>query len=236
MMQTGKKVSVIGSLDGVLPALVKEGWFAERSEESRRQLASIAVIRDYDHDEPLYLAGDPPNGVFGLVSGSLNLSIPRPDGEDFVFHRAKSGFWVGDLALFAGATRLISVRAAEPSRLIHLPADRIRQLADLYPTLHQDFYRLTYENFRFAIRVIGELTVPATDHKVALRLLLDSEVAKDDGGWITVSQSELAERIGVSLPTVQRTVRRLVESGLVEVGYRRIRVIDSKGLLAVCDT
>jgi CRP-like cAMP-binding protein len=194
------------------------------------------VVRDFQEDEPLYLEGDTPNGVFGLVSGSLNLSIPRSDGEDFVFHRAQVGFWVGDLALFADATRLVSIRAAEPSRLVHLPAERILQLVDRHPGLHRDFYRLTYENFRFAIRVIGELTVPSSDHKVALRLLLDNESAKSNNGWITMSQSELAERIGVSLPTIQRTLRRLVDANLIEVGYRRIRVVDSKGLLAICDT
>src|SRR5206468_1325932 len=91
-----------------LRALAKQGWFSQRSLHTRARLSSIAKLRTFAKDELVYLAGDPPSGVFGLVTGSLNISYPRADGEDYNVHRAGSGFWIGDVALFAKGGRLVS--------------------------------------------------------------------------------------------------------------------------------
>ena len=62
--------------------------------------------------------GEVPNGIFGLVRGSINIAFPRNDGEDYIAHHAGSGFWVGDLALFAKGLRLVSIHAAEPTTMV----------------------------------------------------------------------------------------------------------------------
>ena len=54
-----------------LRALAKQGWFSQRSLHTRAILSSIAKLRTFAKDELVYLAGDPPSGVFGLVTGSL---------------------------------------------------------------------------------------------------------------------------------------------------------------------
>ena len=63
-------------LHSALRILEVQGWFAERSKATRTRLSAIAKLRNFVKDERIYLAGDPPNGVFGLVSGSLNVSLP----------------------------------------------------------------------------------------------------------------------------------------------------------------
>ena len=100
--------------------LSAQGWLAQRSKATRARLGTIAKLRNFAKDERVYLAGDPPNGVFGLVGGSINLSYPRGDGENYTVHRAGSGFWFGDLALFSDRPRLVSVHAAEPTVTVHL--------------------------------------------------------------------------------------------------------------------
>jgi CRP/FNR family transcriptional regulator, cyclic AMP receptor protein len=107
------------------------------------------------------LAGDAPNGVFGLVSGSLNVSFPRADGEDYTVYRAGSGFWLGDLALFSCGIRLVSVRAgacADDASPVHELAALLRD----DPRLYADFYALTYENFKTAFRIISNLAIAST--------------------------------------------------------------------------
>ena len=89
-------------LAAAINVLAAQGWFSQRSEETRARLSAIAKLRNFAKDELVYLAGDPPNGVFGLVAGSLNVSFPRGDGEDYTLHRAGSGFWTAMLT--AGAT------------------------------------------------------------------------------------------------------------------------------------
>ena len=109
-------------LGAALRLLETQGWLSERSKETRAALRGIAKLRNFDKDEVVYLVGDMPNGVFGLVSGSLNISYPRGDGEEYTVHRAGAGFWVGDAALLAKAVRLVSIRAAEQTIMSSFPS------------------------------------------------------------------------------------------------------------------
>jgi CRP/FNR family cyclic AMP-dependent transcriptional regulator len=40
--------------------------------------------------------------------------------------------------------------------------------------------------------------------------------------------------VALSLPTLQRVLRRLQDGGLIELGYGRIRILDRRGLLSLC--
>jgi len=221
-------------LDRALELLASQGWFAQRSPETRARLGGIARLRSFAKNDRVYLAGDPPNGVFGLISGSLNISIPRSDGEDYTLHRAGTGFWVGDLALFSQGSRLVSVRAAEPTSMVQLPAQGLRQLAEKDPRLYADFYALTYENFRTAFQIISNLAISSTDKRLADRLLLEVEARGDGDGWISISQTELASLTAVSLPTLKRVMRRFADVGLVNHKYARIQVLDRDALKQIC--
>lgn len=85
--------------------LEMDGWLSDRSPEVRAALRAIARVRELDAGEYLFMVGDRANGMFGLVSGTLDISIPRADGQELTIHRADTGFWFGDLAL---ASRRIS--------------------------------------------------------------------------------------------------------------------------------
>lgn len=221
-------------LEAAFEALSARGWFADRSPETRAALAGIARLRDYAAGEALYHFGDAPNGIFGLVRGALDLTIPRADGMDVTAHRAEPGFWVGDLALFAGQTRLVSVVAAEPTRVVHLPAWELRRLVEADRSLHADFHALTHENMATALRLLANLATTPSEARVAVRLLLLEEAQGGGAGDIRLSHAKLAEMIALSVPTLQRVLRRLEGEGLVELGYGRIRILDRRRLLARC--
>jgi CRP/FNR family cyclic AMP-dependent transcriptional regulator len=221
------------NLAAALRALEEQGWFSQRSEATRAKLRAIAKLRNFSKNELVYMAGDAPNGVFGLVSGSLNVSFPQADGQDYTMHRAGCCFWVGDLALFSEGPRLVSVRAAEPTQMVQLPAKELARLVRDDPQLYADFYALTYENFRTAFQIIVNLAIVSTEKRVADRLLLEAERRGDGEGWISLSQSELAKLVAISVPTLQRVLRRFASAGLVTNRYARIQVIDRDALVRV---
>jgi CRP-like cAMP-binding protein len=221
-------------LASALDVLAVQGWFSQRSKATRIRLSAIAKLRNFAKDELVYMAGDAPNGVFGLVSGSLNISFPRGDGEDYTLHRAGGGFWVGDLALLSSGVRLVSVRTAEPSMMVHLPVHDLEALLRDDPSLYADFYALTYENFKTAFRIISNLGIASTEKRLADRLIMEVEARGDADGWIPLSQPELAKLLATSVPTLQRLMRRFAGAGLVRNSYGRIQVLDRKGLVALC--
>ncbi|MGF1560661.1 MAG: Crp/Fnr family transcriptional regulator [Geminicoccaceae bacterium] len=217
-------------LADALEKLEQRGWYAERAPAARRRLAGIARLRRLARGEPVYLAGDRPNGVFALVEGALDVAVARGGKEIYVGYRAEPGFWFGDLAVIARRPRLVSCYAAVDSTLLHLPDDALNALLDSDPALVRDFYLLSYRNIDTALALLANLSTMSSDRRVAERLLHHHDESADAEGWIELSQAELAEMVALSLPTLQRVLRRLARSGWVELGYGRMRVADPVGL------
>jgi CRP/FNR family cyclic AMP-dependent transcriptional regulator len=214
--------------------LLRFGWLAERDAAVQAQLRSVARLLDVERGEYLYHVNDATSGIFGLVTGGLDITIPRLDGEELTIYRADTGFWIGDLALFAGRRRLVSVRAASKSRLVHLPEDKLRSLVRSVPELVADFYELSYKNMALALQLLGNIAVTGATERVALRLLMHSEHLADAGGWIELSQKSLSELVSLSLQSIRRAVADLEQSGLVETAYGRIRIADRYALAERC--
>ncbi len=223
------------------PALVRaidvlsnKGWLSERTEEVRSLIFSIAELRQFRTDEAIYHIGDQPNGLFGLVEGSLQISIATDYGEEYAPHRADIGYWIGDLALFSGGSRIAGVKALAPTLLLFVPRPKILSLVKEYPELYRDFYALSESNMSLALRLLANLAVTRSDIRLALRLLLYEELSSEPRGWLPISQGQLAAMIAVSVPTLQRVLKDFANDGLVEVGYSKLRIIDREKLLALC--
>jgi CRP-like cAMP-binding protein len=229
-----RKPAVVDSLSKAWRVLEKYGWLSERGPEVRTALRGIARVRDFDAGQHLYLAGDQPNGMFALVNGALDISIPRADGQDMTVHRAEPGFWIGDSAFFSNQARLVSVRAAVRSRVVHLPQEKLAEVVRSKPDIVFDFYVLSHRNVETALQLLGNLTVSSSEIRVALRLLLHDERLPDGETWIRFTQETLAQLVALSVPTLQRALRKLEEARWIEVGYRRVRIVDRARLLAFC--
>jgi CRP-like cAMP-binding protein len=221
-------------LDEVWKQLETRGWLAERAPEVRARLHDIAEVHIYRQGEPLYVVGELARGVFGIARGAVDLAIPREDGQEIVAHRAQVGFWIGDLALFSRQRRLVAVTAATATVAAYLPRTRLAKLIERYPTLLYDFYDLSHRNVATILQLLANLSIPRSEIRVAVRLLLHDQRLATDKEWILLSQEKLAQLTALSLPTIQRTLRHMEDAGLVELGYGRLRILDREGLLAFC--
>jgi CRP-like cAMP-binding protein len=56
--------------------LENSGWLAQRSAEIRRSLKAIARLERYRQGDYLYHSGEAADGVFGLVTGELDVEEP----------------------------------------------------------------------------------------------------------------------------------------------------------------
>jgi CRP-like cAMP-binding protein len=136
--------------------------------------------------------------------------------------------------MFAKGVRLVSVRAAEPTTMVQLPIRELMRLLRDDARLYGDFYALSYENFRTTLQIITNLAIPWSEKRVADRLIYEVESRGDADGWIMLSQPELAKLVAVSLPTLQRIIRRFADDELVKIGYARIQVLDRGALMRIC--
>ncbi|MGE4127564.1 MAG: Crp/Fnr family transcriptional regulator [Hyphomicrobiaceae bacterium] len=206
----------------ILDPLDKVGWLASQPNTFLQWAAQIGRWKTFQKGQFLYHSGDPPDGIYGLASGSLQLTFPLVGEEPVVLHRAELGFWVGDLAELAGQQRMVTIMAASTSRILHLPSWSIKILLANSPEHWRSFYQLNAINMRLAITLLAEALSLTLRARVCRRLLELSNEAHS----ASITQGELAKLLGVTRPTLRRCLTDLQAQGAIETHYRNVRVLD----------
>lgn len=209
-----------------LAPLDSRGWLADRPEPFLEWVASAGTWRTYQRGQLIYDAGDPPDGIYGLGEGAVDVFLPAVGDELVMLHRADTGFWAGDLALLAGGDRLVTIRASLPSRVFVLPGSAVKRRLAEEPDDWPNFYALSYLNYVQALTVLAEALSLPPAARIARRVNQLTALADT----ATISQDELASLLGVTRITVQRALRELIAAGAIRTGYRTITVRD-RGVL-----
>ena len=218
------------SLDKAFETLANRGWLADVALKERGLLKAIASVRCAPAEKRIFEIDGEAQGMIGVVSGSVRLAMKRPSGDEYVLFRPGAGFWVGHYAVLGNAPHLLSCTAAEPTVFVWLPKQPLVRLMEENPGLFNEFSKLTYRHMRNVLDLIARITLKDSVKRVASRLLAEDYGRRSSDGWISLPQSELAEMLSMSLPTLQRAMGKLAAEDLVEVGYGRVRLLDRKAL------
>ncbi len=209
-----------------LSPLSERGWLSEQPAEFQDWAARHGRWRFYETRQVLYDAGEQPDGLYGLAEGALEITLPLVGEEGVTLYRAEPGFWIGDSAVFAQATRLISVGAAARSRVFRIPAAPARELVERDPRYWRAFYQLSHVNVALAMTVLAE----ALSLSPRARLARTLQRLIGDRGTVEISQGDLARVIAMTRSTLQRSLAELTEAGAIETGYRSVAVRDPAAL------
>lgn len=209
-----------------LAPLDRIGWLAAQPAELQAWVARNGRWRSLQAGQVVYDAGDAPDGLYGLAAGALNITLPFVLDEPVALYRAEAGFWIGDSALLAGTTRLVSVSAALPSRVLFVAAAPLQELLGRRPEFWRAFYELSHGNFAVALDLLAESLALSPKARIARHLI---RLAGSDG-VAPVGQEDLARVIGVTRTTLSRAIRDLTDAGVIATGYRHIAILDRAAL------
>jgi CRP-like cAMP-binding protein len=139
-----------------LDPLDRVGWLSTQQESFRSWVAENGRWRRFAAGETIYLAGDEPDGMYGLGAGALDVTFPLHGDEPVTLHRAEPGFWIGEAALMAGESRLVSLSAAVESRVFILPLGALRELLARDPACWRTLYEQSFSNLSVALTLLAE--------------------------------------------------------------------------------
>lgn len=212
----------------------RRAWLPSRPKPFRDALLNVATRRDFSANTPIFRTGEAAEGLYGILSGSIFIAGPADNGEELTFDREAEGVWVGARAILGDGARVVTVTAATDVVTAYISHEDIQRILRQNPEFYADFMALSQDSLMLLLRLVANLAVARTEVRLGLRLLHLQETTADHDGWIDVSQDRLAEFVAVSLPTVQRTIRKLADLGLVQAGYGRVRIKDRAALLLFC--
>ena len=176
--------------------------------------------------EWLYGEGDEETGLVAVLEGALHLYAQAPGGEEALISLLPKGGLMGQSAVFGGGPRLITAVCAVPSEILILPDAALRQTAHDYPELWSRLSYLIYGQLSAMVQGLAEFTGLSSQDRLTSRLYAWST----QDPRVPVSQSDLAEMIGASRIAVNRWLGALETRGLIQRGYRSVRVLDRDGL------
>jgi CRP/FNR family transcriptional regulator len=166
-----------------------------------------------------------------VVSGTLRYYLAGSDGRQLTIRYLGPGDLVGSLITERSnlATR---IQALEPSVLLQLDAERMRQLARRSSDLSQALLEELTARLRFAYRALAASAFMSVRSRVARDLLERARMSGPPvaGRHLDVTHQSLADAIGSVREVVARAVRELRTEGVIASNGDGITVLDAEGL------
>jgi CRP-like cAMP-binding protein len=218
--------------------MARNGWLSLTPESFRRTVLDLSVLQKVEAGATIYATGDPPGGMYGLVSGAFKVSVAQGERGPYFAHFFGPGDWFGEGPAISGRARIVGLSAGRESEVLHLPLRSVDEILRKEPASWRFFAALTLGKLETAMWAIDDLMMRDSDKRfVAVLLRLGGcRAATPPGGVaivVHVSQDDLAAMANVSRSTANATLRKLEASGSITQSYRQIGITSPDRLRAM---
>ena len=220
-------------------AFLRQGaWFGGLPAALQDLILQRGVLRSFGKGEIIQIEEGPSHGLIAVLEGQVALQHHVSDDDPALIHVAGPGFWFGESGVLMDDALLATAVARSFVKVLALPKAEFDRIIADEPRYYPAFAQLALERYRILMRDLAETLRLSPDYRLRLRLAELAELERTqtthDGPDVVLflSQSELAEIIGLSRQKLNVRLRQLQVEGWIAVGPRRIRVLDPCGLRA----
>ncbi|MBI4787206.1 MAG: Crp/Fnr family transcriptional regulator [Chloroflexi bacterium] len=177
----------------------------------------------------LFCQADCAQSAYIVYSGAISIILCTPDGRELVINEMRAGDCFGELALLTGGLRSASAMAREPSELIVIPRDEFLREVQSQPKLLRHLIDTMAARLRASTERESAFAFLDAPARLA-RILLQLDRAASASGYISNSQEEIAQRIGITRQTTAKILGQWRRKGWIVTGRGRIVVLDRVAL------
>jgi CRP-like cAMP-binding protein len=214
-------------------SLNADGPFAVLDDRSRAFLESAKTTHDYRPAQGIFYEGTPAEDVYCIQSGLVKLYRSDPEGRQYVLRLAGPGEPLGYESVLARFPYTSTAEALRPTRVCILPGHIVHELLvrvpDLGPRLILDLAR---QLKRSEDRRVALAQQSVKQRAADLLLQLAGEVKPGGRVALHLRRTEMADMIATTPETLSRVLRDLVDTGLIALTRKDLRILDHRGLKA----
>lgn len=208
--------------------LLTSGWLSQQPEAFRNEVLARGHVQSFTPGTAIYRIGDPPGGIYGLLRGTLAISLAAQHAPPRFFQFGIVGAWAGEGPFLSGEPRRAEMRAVSHCDLFHLPLSAMESIAAYDPRAIRYFARITVGHFDVLARVIDDLLIPQVDRRIAA-VLHRAGVLQSRS--IPISQEDLGAMSNASRKQVNAALARFEAWGWIVHAYRSIEISNARALL-----
>lgn len=175
----------------------------------------------------IYLQGTQATCFYFLKEGRVKSLIQSEDGAEQVLTVYEAGSLFGEAAFFDELPRVSSAVALSPCQLVPIDCELVSEQFAQNPALAMSMIRYLARKVRMLSDHLDHMAFRPAKWRLAEHIL---SLTPTDG-FVHCNQDEIASAISTSRITVSRILNELAREGLVELGYRKLKILDRDGLI-----
>lgn len=173
----------------------------------------------------LFLQEDKSDRVYGLIEGSIEISIYSIDGQKLVANMQTAPTLIGEIGALDGGVRTATATCRTDCVIVALDRNILLHRIEESPLLARSMLRLLCDRVRWVSESLGDHAFLDVEARLAKRLLLLDKLLASPSGWIAISQSEVAEFLGSTRESVNKLLTSWRSRNLIELKRGHIKLV-----------
>ena len=203
--------------------------FQDLSEAEMKEIERVTTLSSCRRGRILYMPEDTSEVLFFLREGRVQLYRISPDGKKLVIDTIGPGSIFGEMALIGQGMHNTFAEAIENCDLYVMSRDDVELLLSTKPMVALRIFEVLGRRLREAESRLEEIAFKGIPARLASLLL---QLAEEQGGDSIrgLTHQDLGEQIGTYRETTTQTLNAFKADGLIEIGRKRITILDRAGL------
>jgi len=203
------------------------GWLALVPSKFRADLLRHSTLIQLKKGDVLFRVGDPPGGIYGLVAGTVSISLAPSDHAPRLMVLGIPGHWTGEACFLTRKPRRGEVRAVLDTTMLHVPLDALDRMAAKDPSVSHHVAQILMMSVETLLQVVYDLQKPQADRRIASVLQRTIRIGDVP---LPLTQGELGIMANASRKQVNATLKQFKEAGWLTHTYRSITISDVNAL------
>lgn len=198
-------------------------------------LAKASRLKPVPKGSFVFFQADQADAVYLVWRGVIAIRLENPEGRELVINEMGMGDCFGELAILTGELRSASAEAIVDSEVLLIPSVAFKAALDQEPRLTTRLLEVTARRLQDSSKREEALAFHDAQQRLARQMLNLDQQAKDKG-YLTLSQDELATRVGLTRQTVAAILGRWRRRGWLLTGRGHIVLLNRHELILLAQS
>ena len=209
--------------------------FREFEDAQLQQIGQTAALRTYHKHEFIVREGDPGGTFYIILDGSVAVTRIASDGRETILSILKANDFFGEMSLFDSSLRSASIKTLSDVKVGVIDEKAFLDVLERSPKIARYLVTALSQRLRAANQLIAATTSQDIRARLASLLLNLSQSfgeKVDNGVKITLrlTNQEMANMIGTTRETVNRTLNRFWDEHLIDMRTSHVVVVEPEKL------
>jgi CRP/FNR family cyclic AMP-dependent transcriptional regulator len=199
--------------------------FRDLSERDMAELDRVTTITAVPRGRVFYEPEDVSQVLFLIREGRVQIYRISPEGKKLVIATLGPGALFGEMALLGQQMQNAFAEALEDCRIFVMSRADLERLILNQPSVGQRVLETTGKRLRDAEKRLEDMAFKSIPARLASLLLRMSAEQRSDE-VVGMTHQDLAETVGTYRETATQVLNDMKADGLIEIGRKRIKILD----------